>query len=110
LKILVTGAAGSIGSTLSEALLARGDEVVGLDNFNDYYSPARKRANVAPLLARPGFRLIEGDFADAAVAGEAVAWKPDAVAHIGAMGSVSYSVQHPALFVQANIVGTANLL
>lgn len=110
MKILVTGAAGFIGSTLSEALLARGDEVVGLDNFNDYYSPARKRANVAPLLAHPRFRLIEGDFADAAVAGEAVAWKPDAVAHIGAMGSVRYSVKNPALFVQANIVGTANLL
>lgn len=110
MKILVTGAAGFIGSTLSEALLARGDEVVGLDNFNDYYSPARKRANVAPLLALPRFRLIEGDFADAAVAGEAVAWKPDAVAHIGAMGSVRYSVKNPALFVQANIVGTANLL
>ncbi len=110
MKILVTGAAGFIGSTLSEALLARGDEVVGLDNFNDYYSPARKRANVAPLLAHPRFRLIEGDFSDAAIAQDGVAWKPDAIAHIGAMGSVRYSVDNPALFVRANIVGTAHLL
>lgn len=110
MKILVTGAAGFIGSTLSEALLARDDDVIGLDNFNDYYSPARKRANVAPLLTNRRFRLIEGDFADPAVARDAVNCKPDAVAHIGAMGSVRYSVKNPALFVRANIVGTANLL
>ncbi|HPA19168.1 MAG TPA: NAD-dependent epimerase/dehydratase family protein [Verrucomicrobiae bacterium] len=110
MKILVTGAAGFIGSTLAGALLGRGDEVVGLDNFNDYYSPARKRANIAPLLRNPRFRLIEGDFSDPAIARDAVAWKPAAIAHIGAMGSVRYSVKNPALFVQVNIVGTANLL
>ncbi len=110
MKILVTGAAGFIGSTLAEALLERGDVVVGIDNFNDYYSPARKRANAAVLLQNPRFRLIEGDFSDPAVAKEAVAWGPDAIAHLGAMGSVRYSVKNPAIFVQANIVGTANLL
>ena len=57
MHILVTGAAGFIGSHVAEALLARGDEVVGLDNFNDYYDPARKWANVETALLQPAYRL-----------------------------------------------------
>lgn len=110
MKVLVTGAAGFIGSTLAEALLARGDEVVGLDNFNDYYSPVRKRANIAPLTQNPRFHLLKGDFSDPAMARQALESGPDVVAHLGAMGSVRYSVKNPALFVRYNIVGTANLL
>lgn len=111
MKLLVTGAAGFIGSTLTDALLARGDEVIGLDNFNDYYSPARKRANLAVALANPRFRLVEGDFTD----GEAMKRllneaRPDLVAHLGALGSVRYSVKRPDLYVANNIAGTANLL
>jgi nucleoside-diphosphate-sugar epimerase len=63
-RVLVTGAAGFIGSHLCEALLDRGCEVIGVDSFTDYYSPERKRANLAAALARPGFRLVEGDLLD----------------------------------------------
>ena len=111
MAILVTGAAGFVGSTLCDTLLSRGDQVVGLDNFNDYYSPARKRANVAPLLKRDGFTLIEGDFRDTTLLDNLFAsHKIARVAHLGAMGSVRYSVKNPAIYVDVNMVGTANLL
>ncbi|MCC5875953.1 MAG: NAD-dependent epimerase/dehydratase family protein [Candidatus Sumerlaeia bacterium] len=111
MAILVTGAAGFIGSTLSEALLARGDEVVGVDNFNDYYDPARKRANVEPLLKTAGFSLAEGDFRDTAFLDHLFETHDiKRIAHLGAMGSVRYSVKNPAIYVDVNMVGTANLL
>ena len=62
--ILVTGAAGFIGSHVSEALLRRGDRVIGLDNFDDHYDPRLKRANIAELLTCDSFELIEGDLRD----------------------------------------------
>ena len=64
MTILVTGAAGFIGSHLAERLLRRGDEVIGLDNFNDYYDPTRKRANERRLCAYPNFRMVEADVRD----------------------------------------------
>jgi UDP-glucuronate 4-epimerase len=64
MKILVTGAAGFIGSHLAERLLQRGDEVIGLDNFNDYYDPTRKRANERRLCRLPNFRMVEADMRD----------------------------------------------
>lgn len=66
MRYLVTGGAGFIGSHLCDALLARGDEVVCVDNFNDFYSPDRKRRNVAAALARPGYTLVEADIRDQA--------------------------------------------
>src|SRR4026209_2149543 len=66
MRYLVTGGAGFIGRPLADALLARGDEVVCVDNFNDYYSPARKRRNIEGALAQPGYTLIEADFRDLA--------------------------------------------
>ena len=66
MAILLTGAAGFIGSHTAEALLRRGDTVVGLDNFNDFYDPAIKRRNAAALAARPGFTLVEADLCDEA--------------------------------------------
>ncbi len=111
MKILVTGAAGFVGSSLCDHLIARGDSVVALDNFNDYYSPARKRANLAACAASKGFRLVEGDFVQReAMLGLLAAERPDAVAHLGAMGSVRLSVKRPDIYVQNNIVGTANML
>ena len=111
MKILITGGAGFIGSSLTETLLNRGDTVIAIDNFNDYYSPARKRANVAPFLDNPRYHLHEIDFSEREPV-EAVFAEhhPDAVAHLGAMGSVRYSVKHPHLYVRVNIVGSVNVL
>jgi UDP-glucuronate 4-epimerase len=111
MKVLVTGAAGFIGSHVSEALLARGDKIVGLDNFNDYYDPARKRANVRPALAHPEYRLVEGDVRDTELLSELFEHNRfDKVCHIAAMAGVRYSIQHPALYESVNVGGTLNLL
>ena len=64
MTILVTGAAGFIGSHVTQALMARGERVIGLDNLNDYYSPARKRANLAEIGESPDFKFVEGDIRD----------------------------------------------
>jgi UDP-glucuronate 4-epimerase len=111
MRYLVTGAAGFIGSHLADTLLARGDEVICVDNFNDYYSPERKRRNIAGALEQPGYTLIEGDIRDEAVIDAAfVTYRPDKVAHIAAMGSIPYSVRYPKLYEEVNIRGTLNIL
>jgi len=111
MHILVTGAAGFIGSNLAEALLQRGDTVAGLDNFNDYYSPARKRANVAALAVYPNFTLYEADLRDeATVKGILAGGRFDAVAHLGAMANVRYSIERAPLYTDVNIRGTVNVL
>src|SRR5438552_4755460 len=111
MRYLVTGAAGFIGSHLADALLARGDEVICIDNFNDYYSPERKRRNIAGALEQPGYTLIEGDIRDEAVIDAAFAtYRPEKVAHIAAMGSIPYSVRYPKLYEEVNIRGTLNVL
>ena len=111
MKILVTGAAGFIGSNLAEKLLRRGDEVIGLDNFNDYYDPAKKRANEARLLQYPQFRMIEGDIRDremvlALFAAEGF----DTVAHLAAMAGVRNAVLYPDLYVDVDFNGTQHLM
>jgi UDP-glucuronate 4-epimerase len=111
MNILVTGAAGFIGSHVAEALLARGDGVVGLDNFNDYYDPARKRANVALLASNPRFTLHESDVRDAETMERICAEsKFDAVVHLAAMAGVRYSIERAPLYVDVNVRGTVNLL
>jgi UDP-glucuronate 4-epimerase len=111
LTILVTGAAGFIGSTLTETLLKRGEQVVAIDDFNDYYSPARKRANVASFQDHPHLQLHEQDFREASAIEQIFAkYKPKAVAHLGGYGAVRYSVGRANLYTQVNIVGTVNLL
>ena len=110
-SILVTGAAGFIGSHLCEALLERGDRVVGLDNFNDFYDPAIKRANLAGPLARPGFALVEGDIRDAAAVARVFReHAPTSVVHLAAMAGVRPSLQDPALYHDVNCTGTAVVL
>lgn len=110
-KILVTGGAGFIGSHTTEALLARGDEVICLDNFNDYYDPARKRKNVGLFEGHPGYRLYEGDIRDVeALETLFAAERPNKVIHIAAMASVRYSIQHPALYEAVNVRGLMNTL
>lgn len=111
MKVLVTGAAGFIGSHVSEALLARGDEVVGLDNFNDYYDPVRKRANVERAGSYPAYRVVEGDVRDEPLLAELFDREGfDKVCHIAAMAGVRYSIQHPELYEAVNVRGTLNVL
>jgi UDP-glucuronate 4-epimerase len=111
MKVLVTGAAGFIGSHLAESLLKRGDTVVGVDNFNDYYNPAQKRANAALLVAYDRFTMIEADVRDRprmlALCRDA---SPDAIAHLAAMAGVRYAVQRPEIYAEVNVSGTLNIL
>jgi UDP-glucuronate 4-epimerase len=111
MKVLVTGAAGFIGSNLVEALLKRGDSVEGLDNFNDYYNPARKRANAAELERYNDFQMHEGDILDEEVVYRLLGQgKFDAVAHLAAMANVRYSMTRAPLYTDVNIRGTVNIL
>jgi UDP-glucuronate 4-epimerase len=111
MRYLVTGGAGFIGSHLADTLLARGDEVVCVDNFNDYYSPARKRRNIAGALENPRYTLVEGDFRDVdAMELVFATHRPDRVAHIGAMAGPRPSVERPLLYEDVNVRGTVNLL
>ena len=111
MKILVTGAAGFIGSNLAEKLAKRGDDVVGLDNFNDYYDPAKKRANEARLAAYPNFRMVEDDIRHRQTMFDLfAAEKFDAVAHLAAMAGVRNAVLHPDLYVEVDLNGTQHLM
>lgn len=113
--VLVTGAAGFIGSHVTGALLARGDRVVGLDNLNAYYSPERKRANIAEVLAAApdpaAFTFVEGDIRDRALVGAIFAGpRFDTVVHLAAMAGVGVSIQDPYLYYDVNLTGTLVLL
>jgi UDP-glucuronate 4-epimerase len=111
MRVLVTGGAGFIGSHVSEFLLHRGDEVICLDNFNDYYAPERKRKNIAPFLGRSDYRLQEGDIcSEQDLARLFQTEKIDKILHIAAMAGVRYSIQHPTLYASVNVAGTINLL
>jgi UDP-glucuronate 4-epimerase len=111
LKVLLTGAAGFIGSHVAEVLLERGDEVCGIDNFNDYYNPARKEANVLAARQQPGYKLYRADIRDFETLQTIFEReKPDRICHLAAMANVRYSVNHPLLFEEVNVRGTLNLL
>ncbi|WP_088310979.1 GDP-mannose 4,6-dehydratase [Novosphingobium sp. B 225] len=113
MRVLVTGVAGFIGYTLSQRLLARGDEVVGIDNVNDYYQVSLKRDRVAGLVAAGGnrFSFHEVDFADNAALTKALdGIQIDRVVHLGAQAGVRYSIENPHAYVQSNLVGHVNLL
>jgi UDP-glucuronate 4-epimerase len=110
-RVLVTGAAGFIGLFVSRKLLDRGDEVIGLDNLNDYYDPRLKSARLAQLTHHRGFRFAEVDLSDRdAIARLFADEKPDQVVHLGAQAGVRYSLQNPAAYVDANLVGFGNIL
>jgi UDP-glucuronate 4-epimerase len=111
MKVMVTGAAGFIGSNLCEALLARGDEIIAVDNFNDFYDPARKRANVAGFRDDPRCVFADADITDPkAMSNLAESHRPDAIAHLAAYGNVRYSIGRAPLYTEVNIVGSINLL
>jgi UDP-glucuronate 4-epimerase len=111
LNLLVTGGAGFIGSHLTSRRLARGDRVVVLDDFNDFYDPAFKRANVAPFQSNPNFRLVEGDIRDRALVAKTFGEERfDAVLHLAARAGVRPSLAQPVLYEEVNCVGTLHLL
>ena len=111
MKVLVTGAAGFIGMHASERLLARGDEVVGLDNLNDYYDPQLKRDRLARIEPHPNFRFVKMDVADRPGIEKLFAdEKFDRVIHLAAQAGVRYSIENPHAYIDSNIVGFMNIL
>ena len=111
MKVLVTGAAGFIGMFVCEQLLARGDEVVGIDNFNDYYEVELKEARAMRLAVRPGFRGLRLDIADReAMANLFATEKFDAVVNLAAQAGVRYSLKNPHSYADSNLLGFVNLL
>ena len=111
MAVLVTGAAGFIGYHVARALLARGETVVGIDNLNDYYAPALKRARLATLTGDAGFAFIQVDFADAVALTGALAATPlSAIVHLGAQAGVRHSIDAPLAYVSANLAGHVNIL
>ena len=111
MKILVTGAAGFIGMHVARSLLARGDDVVGVDNVNDYYDVGLKQARLRELAAHVKFSFARLDIADdSAVRALFEREEPKRVVHLAAQAGVRYSVDHPQAYVQSNLVGCANIL
>ena len=111
MSILVTGAAGFIGSHVCLRLLRRGDEVIGVDNLNAYYDPALKRARLEWLAAHRNFSCIEGDIAEPGVLEAAVAGKAiGKVVHLAAQAGVRYSLDNPRAYVRSNVSGHLEVL
>jgi len=111
MKVLVTGAAGFIGSQLSKRLLERGDEIVGLDNLNEYYDVNLKKARLSQLERYPNFHFIKLELADRSSIAELFAReKFNRVINLAAQAGVRYSIENPHAYVDSNVVGFVNLL
>ncbi|MBU1396637.1 MAG: GDP-mannose 4,6-dehydratase, partial [Gammaproteobacteria bacterium] len=110
MKVLLTGSAGFIGMHVAQILLKRGDEVVGIDNLNDYYDPALKLARLEQLKPYPNFSFLKDDISDRMVMEDLFEKGHfDAVINLAAQAGVRYSLKNPHAYVQSNIVGFANL-
>lgn len=111
MKVLVTGAAGFIGSALSLRLLERGDTVIGIDNHNDYYSPALKEARLARQVNDPNYTHIRMDMADRPSMAELFkTHKPQRVVNFAAQAGVRYSLENPLSYIDSNLVGFGHIL
>jgi UDP-glucuronate 4-epimerase len=111
MKIFVTGSAGFIGSHLALRLLARGDEVIGIDNFNDYYDVNLKKARLERILDHKNFTDIRADIADRdAMTALFKKYQPQRVVNLAAQAGVRYSIQNPYSYIHSNIVGFINIL
>ena len=111
MKILVTGAAGFIGSSVSRSLLERDDEVIGLDNLNDYYDVSLKEARLKLIEDMPGFRFVRMDLENREGIEKLFAEeKFDRVVHLAAQAGVRYSLENPHAYIDSNILGTLNIL
>ena len=115
MTIFLTGVAGFIGSHVAEALLARGDQVVGIDNMNDYYSVDLKRARLGRLGGRSGFTFIQADVADREAVGAALkraeaSGPVTGIVHLAAQAGVRYSLENPYAYADANVVGQVIML
>lgn len=111
MTVLVTGAAGFIGMHVAERLLARGEEVVGVDDFNAYYDPALKEARASRLVAQSGFKLLRLDIADPAAFAKSLRESgADRVVHLAAQTGVRYSLENPFAYERANVGGHLSVL
>ncbi len=111
MKILLTGAAGFIGVHVAQILLKRGDEVVGIDNLNDYYDPALKLARLEQLRPYPNFRFVKGDIADRMTMEALFSGSHfQRVINLAAQPGVRYSLKNPHAYIQTNLVGFGNIL
>lgn len=111
MRVLVTGAAGFIGSALSLRLLARGDDVLGVDNLNDYYDVALKQARLDRLTPHPNFRFAKVSIEDRPALEKAFHdFRPQRVVNLAAQAGVRYSLENPYAYVEANLVGFINIL
>ena len=111
MHVMITGAAGFIGSTLAKRLLERGDTVTGVDNLNDYYDVSLKEARLARLTSSSHFSFIKADIADRDVMSALFAGNAfDSVVNLAAQAGVRYSIENPAAYIDANLVGFGNIL
>ena len=111
MKVLITGSAGFIGSALALRLLERGDEVIGVDNLNDYYDVSLKEARLARTLEHPGYTDIRASIEDRAAMEDVFrTHRPDRVVNLAAQAGVRYSLENPHAYVDTNLVGFVNIL
>jgi UDP-glucuronate 4-epimerase len=109
-RVLITGVAGFIGSSLAEALMTQGWTILGIDNFDPFYSVDIKRRNLRTLSQSPLFQLVEADIRDSAVLGRLVSGQIDVIVHLAAKAGVRPSLEDPQGYQQTNVLGTQNML